>query len=117
MRISETLPKQTLVEKFQKRYDIGFPIFEKLFQLKKDDFIKVMKNIFQDNKDVMSILENTPVVMKTLRNDEPDTITLHFYGSISLDYHGVKYVPEHGSSTEILKFDKFFNIAVALEVL
>lgn len=44
-----------LEQKYKEQYEIGFPIFQKLFQLKKDDFIKVMKDIFQNNQKVIEI--------------------------------------------------------------
>ncbi len=104
----------TLEQKFQQQYEIGFPIFQKLFSLNKEKFISVMKDIFQDNKSVMEILENKPKIIKTLENDEPENIKIHFYSSIEVTYFGVKYKPEHGQSEMILKFDKFFNVEVAL---
>ena len=107
----------TLEQKYKEQYEIGFPIFQKLFQLKKEDFIKVMKDIFQDNKSVLEILENKPKVIKTLEDDEPEKIEIHFYSSISIDYFGVRYKPKHGASDMILKFDKFFNVDVALNGL
>lgn len=106
-----------LEQQYQEMYEIGFPIFNKLFQLKKDDFIKVMKNIFHDNKNVLEILENKPNILKVVRNDEPEEIKIHFYSSIEITYLGIKYKPEHGSSIYILKFDKFFNIDAALDCL
>jgi hypothetical protein len=106
-----------LEQKYQEQYETGFPIFEKLFQLKKDDFIKVMKDIFQDNKSVMEILENKPKVIKTLNDDNPEEIKICFYSSIEVTYFGVRYKPEHGVSNMVLKFDKFFNIDVALNGL
>jgi len=107
----------SLVQKYKEQYEIGFPIFKKLFQLKKDDFIKVMKDIFQDNKSVMVILENKPRVIKTLNDDEPEEMQIHFYSSILINYTGVRFKPEHGSLEMILKFDKFFNVDVALNGL
>ena len=107
----------TLEQKYKEQYEIGFPMFQKLFQLKKEDLIKVMKYIFQDNKSVLEILENKPKVIKTLNDDEPEEIAIHFYSSISINYFGVRYKPEHGASDMILKFDKFFNVDVALNGL
>ena len=107
----------TLEQKYKEQYEAGFPVFDKLFQLKKDDFIKVMKDIFQDNESVMGILENKPRVVKTLNDDEPEEMQIHFYSSISVNYAGVRFKPEHGSSEMILKFDKFFNVDVALKEL
>ena len=107
----------TLEEEYKQKYEIGFPIFEKLFHLKKEDFVKVMKDIFQDNNSALEILENNPSVIKTLRNDEPEEIKIYFYDGIEINYLGINYKPEHGPSTRILKFDKFFNVDVALNNL
>ena len=107
----------TLEQKNKEQYEIGFSIFQKLFQLKKDDFIKLMKDIFQDNKFVMEILESKPIVIKTLNDDEPVEMQIHYYNSILINYTGVRFKPEHGSLEMILKFDKFFNMDVALNDL
>lgn len=55
--------------------------------------------------------------LKTLEDDEPKKIEIHFYSSISIGYFGVRYKPEYGASDMILKFDKFFNVDVALNGL
>ena len=107
----------TLEQKYKEQYEVGFQIFEKLFQLKKNDFIKVMKDVFQDNKDVLEILENNPNVLKKLSDDEPEEISIRFYSTISINYLGISYKPEHGASNMVLKFDKFFNVDVALNGL
>jgi hypothetical protein len=107
----------TLEQKWKKEYEVGYPIFEKLFQLNKNDLIKVMEDIFQDNLKFMEILENNPKVIKTITDDKPEEIGIHFYSSITINYLGVRYKPEHGVSDMILKFDKFFNVDVALNSL
>ncbi len=105
----------SIVEEYKLKYETGFSIFEKLFNLKKDDFIQVMKNVFKDDSKVLKLLENKPSVIKILENDIPEKIELHsFYSSILIDYSGVRYKPVHGCLLPILKFDKFFNIDVAL---
>ena len=103
----------TLEEKYKAQYEEGFPIFKKLFQLTKKEFIKVMKDIFKDDARVLQILENNPKVIKTLEDDEPAEIIASFYSSIKVTYLGVEYIPEHGAPTRILKFDKFFNVDAA----
>ena len=107
----------TLEEEYKQKYDIGFPIFNKLFNLKKENFVKVMKDICQDNESVLEILENKPTVIKTLKDDEPQDISVCFYSSIEITYSGICYKPEHGCSSYILKFDKFFNVDAALKEL
>lgn len=103
-----------ITEKIKQDYEVGLPIFLKLFNLKKDDFIKVLKNIFQDDTRIIEILENKPSVIKTLTDDEPKDIKIHFYSSLEINYFGIYYKPEHGQMTMVLKFDKFFNIDAAL---
>lgn len=68
---------------------------------------------FNLRKYVLKILENNPKVIKTLNDDEPEEMQIHFYSSILINYTGVNK-PEHGSLQMILKFDKFFNVDVAL---
>lgn len=106
-----------LEKKYMKQYEIGFSIFNKLFQLNKEYFIKVMKYIFQENKTIIKILEEKPMVVKTSINDEPEKIKICFYDCIIVNYTGVLFKPEHGQSQIILKFDKFFNIDIALNIL
>lgn len=106
-----------LEQEYEEKYKVGFPIFKKLFELKKNDFVKVMKDIFRDNESVIEILENKPTVFKTIRDDEPQDIKVCFYSSIEITYVGVSYKPEHGASHYILKFDRFFNLDAALNGL
>jgi hypothetical protein len=100
----------TLEQEYKEKYEIGFPIFEKFFNLKKDDFVNVMKDIFQDDDSILEILENKPTVTKTIIDDIPQNISICFYSSIEITYNGISYKPEHGNTSLILKFNKFFNI-------
>lgn len=104
----------TLLEKINEQYEIGYPIFQKLFQLRKEELIKVLKDIFQDNEILLEILGRNPKVIKTLSNDEPEEVSLHFYSSITINYSGIRYTPEHGESILYLDFDKFFDIDAVL---
>lgn len=106
-----------LEKKYHQEHETGFPIFKKLFELNKDDFLAVMKDIFQYNNLVLRLLKNEPRVVKTIVNDEPNTICIYFYDSIEVNAFGVRFKPEHGESTLILKFDKLFNVDIALEEL
>lgn len=99
-----------LTQKFEEHFEIGNPIFLKLFHLKKDDLIKVMSDMFSDDKSILELVQNNPTVIKTLKNDEPDTMKICYYDALEISWWGVKYKPEHGSSTTILKFNKFFNV-------
>lgn len=88
----------------EEKYEIGFPILEKLFNLKKEELIELLKEIFDDNDSVLEILENKPSVIKTIKDDKADNIAIHFYGSIEINFFGIFYKPEHGSGTYLVKF-------------
>jgi hypothetical protein len=92
-------------------------VFKTLFDLTSEDFVLVMKEIFQENESIFEILNNNPVVVKVSRNDEPDIIEIRYYACISVMETGVIYQPENGPSSMILKFDKFFNLEPALSIL
>lgn len=107
----------TKEQKFMEDYNIGQNIFKKLYDLKKEDFIIIMKDMFQDNKNVMEILEDNPKLNKTLIDDTPQTICIYYYSSLEINWSGVKYKPEHGESKTLIKFDKYFNIDNALKLI
>lgn len=106
-----------LAEKYREMHNVGFPIFEKLFNLKKPELLKVCSEIFYDNEQILEILKKDPLVLKSSRNDEPEEIVISFYSKITIAYYGVSYKPEHGPQKGVLKFDKFFNIDAALQCL
>lgn len=107
----------TLVRDFKEQFEVGFPMFKKLFELNRNDFITVMKEIFHDNKSVMEILEGSNNITKTIRNDTPEEISVEYYNSISINFLGVYYKPEHEVQTKLINFDKFLNIDAAFDCL
>lgn len=108
---------RTTVSKYEEAWKNGFPMFEKLFNLNKPNLLKVLKEIFQDNSSVLEILENNPKVIKHIEDDEPNEIKVCFYSRIEINPFGIYFQPEHGSSNQLLKFDKFFNIDEALKII
>lgn len=107
----------SLEEKYKQQYELGFPIFEKLFQLKRDDLIKVMNDVFQDENHILGLLNNNPTIVKTLRDDEPEEIKVYFYDVLRITYCGIEYKPEHNSPNMILKFDRFFNSEAIMKLI
>lgn len=96
----------------EEKYEIGFPILEKLFNLKKEELIELLKDIFEENDSVLEILENKPSVIKTLKDDKADNIAIHFYGSIEINFFGIFYKPEHGSGNYLVRFNKYFKLDI-----
>lgn len=102
---------------FHKQYEEGFPIFEKLFQLKKEQLIKILKIIFQDTSSIIEFVDSNPQVTKTSKNDTPSEIAICYYDKITISPFGIYFKPEHGTSRKILMLNKFFNIDAALAEL
>ena len=92
-----------------KKYEAGLPVFKKLFNLKKEELIKTVKEIVGD--DYSSILDNNPDVFKEIRNDEPEKISISFYDSIKITPFGINFVGEHGyNSKKLVEFNRFFTL-------
>jgi hypothetical protein len=116
MEINNKINLMSFKEKYIEQNKISFDIFNKLFELKKDDFIKVMKYIFKDNKDILQLLEKGNII-KTIIDDKPDSIVINFYDEIVINCSGIYYNPEYGIPNVILKCNEFFNIEDALNTL
>jgi hypothetical protein len=109
---------ETSLEKIiKKQHAIGYPIFESLFNLPKQELIAVLEQLFIDDRTILHFLKDTPTVLKEIRDDKPFKIELCFYHQIDIDWTGIKYKPEHGSYKQLLNFDKFFNVDILLGLI
>ena len=107
-----------LEQRIKEKHAIGFSIFEKFFNLQKQELIAVLEQIFIDNKTICHFLKDTtPTLLKEIRDDKPSKIELCFYHQIDIDWAGIKYKPENCSYKQLLKFDKFFNVDTLLELI
>lgn len=101
----------------KEQYAIGYPIFESLFNLPKQELIAVLEQLFIDDPTILDFLKYTPTVLKEIRDDEPSKIEMVFYDQIDIDWSGIKYKPEHGSYKQLSYFDKFFNVDALLGLI
>jgi len=93
-------------------YKIGLPIFEKLFNLKRDKLIEVLKDICSEHKRAMENLENNPSVNKESRNDEPYSLKIYNWSTIEIGAMGIYFKPEHEPGDYIVRFNKFFKLDI-----
>lgn len=107
----------SLEQSYKEKFEIGFPIFSRLFNLNKEDLLKVLKELFKDNHTIYNLLDDNPSVLKTIQDDRISEITISYYDVIRITPFGISYKPEHGSYEYVVKFDKFFNIEPAFEIL
>lgn len=99
------------VQEYLEKHRIGFPTFEKLFNLKKDELLKVLKDICIERK-YDDILEDSSNIYKYIENDLPTKIRVCSWSSIEITPTGIYYKPEHGNGHDIALFNKFFVLNI-----
>ena len=94
---------------FQKQWEVGYPIFEKLFNLKKAELKVLLLEICGDS--YKEIIDNCRVY-KSITDDQPDKIEVCFYDKLVITPFGINYWPEHGEGSEVVKFNRFFTLNI-----
>ena len=94
---------------FEEQWKQGYPVFEKLFNLKKDELKVLLLEICGDKYE--ELIKNCRVY-KSITDDRPDKIEVCFYDKLSITPFGINYCPEHGEGSEVVKFNKFFTLNI-----
>lgn len=99
------------VDTILKKYEIGKPIFEKIFLLSSKEIKKLIEIISYNFKTVnqKDFDFKSCEVIKTIKDDEPNKIELCFYDKIYIDCFGIYFMHEHSGCEIIREFDQFFN--------
>lgn len=92
------------------KYEIGKPVFNKLFNLTKPKLIEVLKQICYNYDYVIKLLNNNCSVKKEIYNDEPLNIIISYYDSMEITPLGITYKPEHDNPKHLIEFNQFFTI-------
>jgi hypothetical protein len=101
-----------LIEEYKEKKKIGFPIFEKFFNLKMEELIEVLKDVCSENDDAMDILNDKPNVYKYIENDVATKISVSSWSSLEITPLGITFLPEFGPHVHIVSFNKFFKIDI-----
>ena len=101
-----------MIKEYLERYDIGFPTFEKLFNLKKDELIEILKDVCIGNSNATELLKEAPNVYKFIENDLPTKIKLCSWSTLEVTPTGIFYKPEHGQGSDVVNFNKFFVLNI-----
>lgn len=96
---------QEEVEKYWQDHLTGQPVLEKLFELKTDKLLALLRDVLHDDKFALGVLNNKASITKTIVNDKPKNIMIRFYDELLIDSHGISTYRR-----VLVKFDKFFNI-------
>lgn len=101
-----------MVAQYIERYNIGFPTFEKLFNLKKDELLIILREVCHKDNQYKEVLEDNSNVYKSIENDLPTKIKICSWSTIEVTPTGIYYKPEHGQGHDIVLFDKFFVLNI-----
>jgi len=101
-----------MVEEYLEKYKVGFPTFEKLFNLKKDELLKILRELCSHDKNCEEVLEDNSNVYKSIENDKPTKIKICSWSTIEVTPTGIYYKPEHGTGKDIVLFNKFFTLSL-----
>jgi len=97
-----------MIQEYMEKHRIGFPTFEKLFNLKQERLIEVLKDVCQHHKNASELLNEKPNSYKFIENDEPTKIKLCSWSTLEITPTGIYYKGEHAHSSDVVLFNKFF---------
>lgn len=100
----------SLVKDYLERYNTGFPVFEKLFNLKGEELIETLKDICSHDSLALEVLEEKPNTYKSIENDIPAKIKICSWSTIEITPTGIYYKQEHGQLRDVILFTKFFKL-------
>lgn len=96
---------------YEKEYKIGHPIFIQLFNTKRDILIDIVKRMVAHNPIASKVFDDQPFkIVKTLVDDEPETLTIVNWDKIEINPFGVFFQPEHGPKIRVVVFNEFFKL-------
>lgn len=95
---------------FKERYEIGQPIFEQIFKMSDAEIKSKLKDMdfVRDIDD--SMFGDKVSVTRVIKNEKPYEISIEFYDTITVNWMGVSFKPEHGPGFELIKFGKNFKL-------
>lgn len=96
----------TTIERIEKQYETGHPIFCKFFELNSKDMKKKLQEMF-DDKRIVDVIENGTIT-KTLKDDIPYNIEINYYARIEISFLGIEFFPEHYGSKMLVEFTSNF---------
>ena len=91
------------------QYSIGFPIFQKFFDMPKADLLKILAEICGDNISPET-LEKSSKVYKESIDDVPNNIKICSWDTLEISPFGINFKSENGQNKKIVEFNKFFKL-------
>ena len=95
---------ESLETTIKAKWDIGYPKFERLFNMTSAEIQEKVSNCDFDGSVISSLRKKSFSVTKKIKDDVPWEICLEFYDYITITPFGIQYHPEHGSAENIVDF-------------
>jgi hypothetical protein len=95
----------TAVERLVKEYNEGYPILCKLMDLSDVELKKTLKDLLGHDSEFSRFFEDSSDVIREYENEEPSSISLCWYGRMSISAFGIFY-----NKDKIVKFNKYFKL-------
>ena len=103
------------MEKLMKRFDTGMRILDKLMTMK-DAEIKDFLHKVVTSKNIHDIVWDGAVI-RTIQNEQVQSIELCYFDRIEVCVNGIKYIPEHRDGEFVILFDdNFVTTAILTEL-
>lgn len=99
-----------LVEEYLEKYETGFPVFEKLFNMKSEELSETLKSIVGAHR-AGTVLNEKPNFYKYIENDKPTNIKISAWDKIEITPLCIYYQGEYGKELEpVVLFTKHFTL-------
>ena len=100
----------TFLEQAEHDWNVGLPIFNKLFEKNSSEIKTIVEKIFESRKVKSNNFTFSKCdIKKVIKNDNPHEIELYFYDSIEICPLGIYFLPEHGFTKLVVPFDSTFQ--------
>lgn len=94
----------------QKQIEIGVPIFNTLFNTKREVLIDIVKRMVDHHKGASQVFDDTIRIQKIIMDDKPEKLFFVSWNKIEISPLGVYYYPEHGAPEKVVVFNEFFKL-------
>jgi len=101
------------MDQIKRDYELGLPVLTKIFELKKDKPIPLVKKVCQgvisEHYNHLFEPKNVRVTKKTV-DDEVSEIRIEFYDALLISPMGIHLSPENGANKKIIAFNETFTL-------
>lgn len=98
-----------IVKEYLEKYEIGFLVFERLFNMKSEELSNTLDSILGAHRAGI-VLNEKPNFYKYIENDKPTKIKICSWDTIEITPLGIYYKGEYGDMENVTLFTKHFKL-------